>query len=59
MIPPEVREILSDSLTERGMEQWWNARLRILHGNRPVDWWPVYSNYVIGAAHAFAEGYYV
>jgi hypothetical protein len=60
-VPDEIREILSDTLTERGMGQWWSARNRLLEGHSPAKCWETPGNrrFIIGAANAFAEGVYV
>lgn len=58
-VPDEIRELLSDSLTEHGLAQWWNSRLRYLDGHRPAEWWEEHREDVIKAAHAWAEGTYV
>lgn len=61
LVPDEVREILDDSLTERGLRQWWDARNRCLDDRRPRDYWTdsEHRKLVISAANAFAEGFYV
>lgn len=61
VVPPELRALLNDSLTERGMRQWWNARLRLLEGFTPRECWATESNRerVMRAAHSFAEGFYI
>lgn len=58
-IPSEIRDILSGSLTEKGLGQWWRARNRSLDGLRPAERWTRDRTAVIAAAHAFDEGFYV
>jgi hypothetical protein len=38
-IPEAVREALSDSYTERGVQQAWGARWMLLDGQRLCDVW--------------------
>ena len=56
----EVRKLLSDSLTPRGVGQWLHARNRLLAGERPLDVL-VDGRYgeVRDAAQAFVDGAYV
>jgi hypothetical protein len=56
----EIVLLLHDSLTPRGVGQWFRARNRLLDGRRPLD---VLAEgdveAVRGAAAAFADGAYV
>lgn len=58
-----MKEILKDSLTEKGMRQWWFAQNRYLN-KRPCQAWcnderSTEQREVLEAAHAFAEGAYL
>jgi hypothetical protein len=59
-VPDQIIEILRDSLTDRGIRQWWLGRNRYLDGQRPSDAWAAGEHRrVIGGALAFAEGVYL
>jgi hypothetical protein len=58
-VPDQVRSLLCDSLTERGMGQWWSGRSRYLNGKSPAECWETDPGGVIGAAAAFDLGYYL
>lgn len=59
----ELRDLvvlLSDSLTRRGVGQWFHARNRLLDGQRPLDVLMAGRGQdVRGAAQAFVDGSYV
>lgn len=56
----EVVQVLSDSLTDRGVGQWLRARNRVLAGRRPLDVLRDGGHdQVLAAAHSFVDGAYV
>ena len=56
----EIRGLLSESLTARGVDQWLRAPNRLLGGDRPVELLKVGKvDKVRRAAAAFADGSYV
>jgi transcriptional regulator with XRE-family HTH domain len=56
----EIVLLLNDSLTPRGVGQWFRARNRILKGRRPLDVLAAGNvERVRQAAEAFADGAYV
>lgn len=56
----DVVVLLSDSLTPRGVGQWFHARNRLLDGSRPLDAFAHgHADQVLAAARAFDEGAYV
>lgn len=64
IVPAAIRGILTDSLTEKGMRQWWLVPNRYLGGRRPVELWRPNDRddgprLVREAAHAFSEGFYL
>jgi hypothetical protein len=58
-VPAEVRELLADGLTERGMRQWWTGRSRYLGGLSAQEVWPNDPERVLAAADAWASGAYL
>jgi len=62
-LPPELTAILSDSLTERGIAQWLDARNRVLNDRRPrdllADGTDKSLEAVLRAARSFVAGDYV
>jgi hypothetical protein len=56
-IPFEITSTLRDSLTERGIEQWWTGRNRRLGERVPCDVWERDPDAVIAAAEKFGVGY--
>jgi hypothetical protein len=63
-VPMEIFEILSDSLTQTGMGQWWTARNRMLDNRTPATCWEHEANRtrVLAAARAWSfddYGFYV
>lgn len=56
----DVVVLLDDSLTPRGVGQWFHARNRLLAGARPLDAFAQgQADRVLAAARAFDEGAYV
>src|SRR4051812_16278724 len=56
----DVVLVLEDSLTRRGVRQWFRARNRLLGGDRPIDRLAAGDlKSVMRAAQAFADGSYV
>jgi uncharacterized protein (DUF2384 family) len=56
----DIRQILEDSLTAEGVEQWLRAANRLLDGRRPIDLLNEGdAESVRKAAQAFLDGAYV
>jgi uncharacterized protein (DUF2384 family) len=56
----DIRQILEDSLTAEGLEQWLRASNRVLDGRRPIDLIDEGdTESVRRAAQAFLDGAYV
>jgi hypothetical protein len=56
----DIRQILEDSLTAEGIEQWLRASNRLLDGRRPIDLIDEgNTESVRRAAQAFLDGAYV
>lgn len=56
----DVVLVLEDSLTRRGVRQWFRAKNRLLDGKRPIDLLAAGDlEAVMRAARAFADGAYV
>jgi hypothetical protein len=56
----DIRQILEDSLTAEGIEQWLRASNRLLDGRRPIDLIDDgNTESVRRAAQAFLDGAYV
>jgi hypothetical protein len=59
-VPAEVAEILSDSLTPRGIQLWWFAGNRMLRGQQPVKVAEEGDlEAVVIAAHSYVAGHYI
>ena len=56
----EVVDVLSDSLTQRGVAQWLQAENRLLDGERPLDVLAkCETDRVLAAANSFVSGAYI
>jgi hypothetical protein len=55
----KVNGILAGTLLERGIVQWWGARLRYLDDRTPNDVWDERPDLVEQAAQSFAGGDYL
>lgn len=56
---PRLQHLLSDSLTQRGIEQWLRAPNRLLDGQRPLDLLERGEDAAVEeAARAFIDGAY-
>jgi len=55
----QVEDILLETLSRKGVEQWFNGPNRLLGFQRPVDTIKTNPKSVIEAANAFVDGSYV